>query len=658
MSRETRNPLRTRVAVKLGAGFLVVLLLLSGLTWLILSVSVTELRGAAEESGITMASSSSFNIDRTILLRRSELELLSEDSEVQAALSDSNAYFDTLPDITSYIDEIDRNWTAIPFNETAPFIQSILDNSLSGIVRERLVDKAATERGYDVYTCVFLTNKYGATTAMSQRVFGYLHDEVWWNATISSGGYIEDMTFDACSQTYGVSVCSRIDDSNGTLIGAVKSVVNLVGVIRGAEIELTPNPYSSREFKMVKPNGELLYSSDAYRRLENVSDKDFFIQVVSGSGAFVAKEGGRDVLYSYSQSKGCRDFSGFGWIVIVGYNLDEVLAPAYGLRSFAIPATVVLLLVGGTVAYFTQRSVSRPIREFIGASRDVSRGDLDRRVVVTSRDEIGELAGTFNDMVARLKENREGLESRIRSRTVELEMVNKNLKRSNEELQQFAYVASHDLQEPLRMIASYMELISRRYEGRLDKDADEFIGFAVSGANRLQGMINDLLAFSRVETKGKPFARVDCNKVLKESIMNLKMAIEDSGAVVTSDPLPTTVFGDESQLAMLFQNLLGNAIKFRGEDLPRVHVSAEQRAGEWLFTVSDNGIGIDPKYSERIFVVFQRLHAGPEYSGTGIGLAICKKIVERHGGHIWVESELGKGSRFNFTLQDSHHRGG
>jgi light-regulated signal transduction histidine kinase (bacteriophytochrome) len=265
------------------------------------------------------------------------------------------------------------------------------------------------------------------------------------------------------------------------------------------------------------------------------------------------------------------------------------------------------------------------------------------------------------------------LERRVEERTAELERTNEalqveiaerkrteemlaryaeELKRSNTELEQFAYIASHDLQEPLRMVTSYLKLLERRYKGQLDSDADDFIYYAVDGASRMQSLIEGLLAYSRVSTRGGEFEAVRCEEVFDQALRNLVIAVEDSGAEVTHDPLPE-VSADELQLGQLFQNLIGNAIKFHGADPPRIHVTAEEGDGEWVFSVSDNGIGFDPEQAERAFAIFQRLHHEEKYSGSGIGLALCKRIVERHGGRIWAESQPGGGSVFYFALPDS-----
>ena len=248
---------------------------------------------------------------------------------------------------------------------------------------------------------------------------------------------------------------------------------------------------------------------------------------------------------------------------------------------------------------------------------------------------------------------RKAAEEELRESEANLLRKVEELNRSNEELGQFAYIASHDLQEPLRMVASYTQLLAKRYQGKLDSDADEFIAFAVDGANRMQRLIEDLLAYSRVGTRGTDLLDISSEEALQRALINLRGSIEESGALVTHDPLPR-VLADETQLVQLFQNLVGNAIKYRSPGVPRVHITAARDGEErWSFAVADNGLGIDPQYFDRIFGMFQRLHKREEYAGTGIGLAICKKIVERHGGSISVESQPGQGSTFRFSLAGS-----
>lgn len=265
-------------------------------------------------------------------------------------------------------------------------------------------------------------------------------------------------------------------------------------------------------------------------------------------------------------------------------------------------------------------------------------------VVITAlRDETGRLRG-FGKITRDITERRK----------YEVHLLDKvrELKQSNDELQQFAYVASHDLQEPLRMVASYTQLLAKRYRRRLDSDADEFIAYAVDGCNRMQRLVEDLLVYSRAGNNAVVPHEISSEDALQEALRNLRAPIEESGAVVTHDSLPT-ITADDTQLAQVFLNLVGNAIKYRSAEVPRVHVSATKNGSkEWIFSVRDNGMGIEPQYFERIFVLFQRLHGRNEFKGTGIGLAICKKIVERAGGRIWVESEPQKGSTFYFSVPE------
>jgi signal transduction histidine kinase len=241
-----------------------------------------------------------------------------------------------------------------------------------------------------------------------------------------------------------------------------------------------------------------------------------------------------------------------------------------------------------------------------------------------------------------LRKAHDELEARVQERTAELA-------RSNAELQQFAYVASHDLQEPLRMVSNFTQLLAERYDAKLDNDGREFIAFAVEGATRMQTLVQDLLALSRVGTRGKNLEVVRLAEAVDRAVANLEFAIQENGALVSHDELPE-VMADSSQMMQLFQNLIGNGIKFKGAEPPRVHISAVRNGKEWTFSVRDNGIGFEPQYAERIFAVFQRLHSRDEYQGNGIGLSICRKIVERHQGRIWAESTPGSGTTFHFTM--------
>ncbi len=280
--------------------------------------------------------------------------------------------------------------------------------------------------------------------------------------------------------------------------------------------------------------------------------------------------------------------------------------------------------------------------EFYGVMEFFSRVPRARDARVL---EIVQTAGIqLGQFIARLQ-----AEAALRDANDELERQAQELMRSNAELQQFAYVASHDLQEPLRMVSSYTQLLLRRYGDHFDKEAREFMDYVVDGSARMKQLIEDILAYSRVGTRGREFKMVQSETALKKALINLRASIESSSTTVTHDALPA-VEADDVQLAQLFQNLIGNALKFTSSGAPRIHVGVAELPQAWEFAVKDNGIGIDPQYFERIFMVFQRLHSKGEYSGTGIGLAICKKVVDRHGGRIRVESRLGEGSTFFFTL--------
>ncbi|TVT22079.1 HAMP domain-containing protein [Amycolatopsis acidiphila] len=306
---------------------------------------------------------------------------------------------------------------------------------------------------------------------------------------------------------------------------------------------------------------------------------------------------------------------------------------------------VAFLLIVLALAFGLRTAAIAPLSRLAAEVRKVADGDFAHPVAQSGPKEVRELGDDVNRMRERILQELSALQAAhgvLDARTQDLE-------RSNAELEQFAYVASHDLQEPLRKVASFCQLLQRRYSGQLDERADQYIGFAVDGAKRMQVLINDLLAFSRVGRIVREPVPVSCEAVVAQARNNLSDAIEQSGATVEVDELPT-VLAEVPLLTAVFQNLIGNALKFHGEDPPHVRVTAERDGEFWRFCVQDNGIGIDAEYAERIFVIFQRLHAKSDYPGTGIGLAMCRKIVEHHGGTIWLDTEAESGSRFCFTL--------
>jgi len=336
--------------------------------------------------------------------------------------------------------------------------------------------------------------------------------------------------------------------------------------------------------------------------------------------------------------------------------IQSTIANAERLTLILVIAAIILAIVLGLLV---SSSISRPIARLRSAALEFGKGNLGARTAVSSSDEIGQLARSFNDMAGALQHSRTQLEEKVNeteeakrsleSEIVEREEVTAQLIRSNQDLEQFANIASHDLQEPLRMVSSYTQLLARRYKDKLDSEANEFIGYVVDGAKRMQSQINDLLAYSQINTQGNSFEATNCSDIFETALTNLSGIIEEKGATVTRESLPTLP-ADASQLVSVFQNLIGNGIKYHGDEPPRINVSAVRSKNKWLFSFMDNGIGIKSEFGERIFEIFQRLHSKTKYAGTGIGLAICKNVIERHGGRIWVESEPGKGSIFYFTI--------
>lgn len=330
---------------------------------------------------------------------------------------------------------------------------------------------------------------------------------------------------------------------------------------------------------------------------------------------------------------------------------------AYVTRS-GVLYILCAVLIGAIFAIALGNTITRPLRSLLLGAKRLSQDRLDVPVPVSTKNEVGVVTRAFNAAMERLARQRHDLQNEIveRQRAEEaLRQANALLARSNRDLEQFAYAASHDLQEPLRSIKNFTSLLERRYRNKLGEDANEFIGYIVEGASRMETLIRDLLAYSRAVQSTSEHSSIDCNEALQTALSNLRGAIDSSGAKIDCGELPH-IMANHVEIVRLFQNLVGNAVKYRSERPPEINIAASKNDREWMFEVADNGIGIPEREQERIFSVFHRLH-GKELPGSGIGLATCVKIVEHHGGRIWVDSQLGVGSTFKFTIRASEGDG-
>jgi len=552
--------------------------------------------------------------------------------------------------------------------ETTAALPQITDFASAGLVDPALhgvpADAAMPQRNVatlmlknsKVFECIMLLRADGTIYLLEpyelqvKTLSGNLAFRNWYQELMSGGGtVISDLLISNATQRPTVAIATPVRSSAGQVIGIWAGELKLEafsGMARGELETSTPLRYG-----YITDSRGLIIAHQANPKY--VQEQTDFSSVPPVHAALAGQDG---TMQYVSPIDGQEELAAYaplpdtGWAVVYLVPTQIAFAPLTRLMYTTLSITVVIAIIATIVGLvIVRRQMARPLGQLTAAATAMGTGDLSQRVKVTTGDELGQLGTEFNQMAVSLSEKEAQLrnyaaqlEHKVEERTVELT-------RSNADLAQFAYVASHDLQEPLRMVSSYLQLIEQRYKDKLDAAGTEFMNYAVDGATRMQTMINDLLTFSRVGTRGKPFEPTNCEVILDQTLANLQMAIEESQAIITHDPLPT-VMSDDTQMVLLFQNLIGNAVKFRTQEQIRVHISAQAKGREWVFSVRDNGIGIDPQYFERLFVIFQRLHSKEEYPGTGIGLAVCKRVVERHGGKIWVESQPGQGSTFYFTI--------
>jgi signal transduction histidine kinase len=523
------------------------------------------------------------------------------------------------------------------------------------LIKDHFRTRLITQSGFtEIFVMSPLDGMILASTSESEE--GKYRDYQPYFTEGQTGSYVQGVYYSISHEQATMMISTPVIDDKG----------NLTVVLAGRlDLEVL-SAIISRQTGMSRTEDTYLVNTSNYFVTEPRFGKNYALKKLVRTEGVQAGISGKNGTAYYDDYRGVKVIGAYQWLpdynlaIITEEDVSEAFASVTTLgwttTGIGIGAALLVVLAGWLVA----RTITRPVRQLVNAAEKIGKGNLEQEISTTGRDEIGDLSRSFDRMTRSLREtlvSRDELSKEVAERKQaekELKSTMVELERSNTELERFAYIASHDLQEPLRMVSSYTQLLERRYKDKIDNDANDFINYAVNGAKRMQGLINDLLMYSRVGTRGKPFETTDCNKVLDTALENLEITICENNATITHDPLPV-VEADAGQMVQLFQNLIENAIKFHRDEPPRINISAEKQDREWTISVRDNGIGIEEQYFERVFAVFQRLHRD-DYLGTGIGLSIVQKIVQRHGGRIWIESEVGKGTTFRFTLPANENR--
>ena len=592
------------------------------------------------KNNIVLSSELIDKIDLNIEKFSSDIRDLLYNNNILKVVKISNLNYLNSPDIEITIKEKSESW-----QNNDEISNELLKTTTSLLLKRTFFEKVIKEYGYPIFGEIILTNKFGETISTINHNSYYMqNNELWWQEAVKNGVYFSDIKYDESAGVFGMDIAYALIDEN-EVIGIVKGVLDINKLIEEARISWGSK--SNLEVFIFTNNGNIIYASHIYKFMEDYSKKQSFPKNMTDQNGYnISKKDG--YLYSYNISRGYRTFPGLGWVLTIGERLDRALEPLNRFRNIIFLLIIVMLLIGVTVTLFIIKSIITPLNDFKNGALEIADGNLNYAFKKQKNEELRVLSKTFNTMVKKLKTSYHHLEKKEQ----EAVTLSKDLVLINKELEQFAYIASHDLKEPLRKVIAYGGILSEDYSDDLDEEAQRYISVMTKAAERMNNLLTNLLAFSRIDRRGKEFVLTSLNDILADVIFDLEIQIHETNAEIVYDDLPDLLC-DRIQIAQVFQNMISNSIKFvQSGNIPKIHISYNSDDSEFFtLRVKDNGIGFDIQYKDEIFKPFRKLHSTSEYSGTGIGLAICKKIVKRHLGGLDVNSKLGHGTTFYITFR-------
>ena len=618
-------------------GFILSLIIL---TIIVLFASSRILTSYIADKNISIAEELSDKIDIFIYNYINELSDVTYQPNVINVLTDSNNSLEN-----EEVRNIKFNDESNLWNISNSNYNKISSTELSVYLKSIFKDKDIRNHGYLIFGEVFITNKYGAVVATNNKTSKYLqNEEVWWQEAIKRGIYYSDIIYDESSEIYGMQIAVPITVNEETL-GVITGILDISKVIEESKIGW--DTLNEIDTTLLTQDGKVIHSSKLFKFLADDPINNYIDNSPEvGNGYYIGNDEG--ILYSYSKSSGYRNYDGLNWTLVISESLDHALEPIYEFSNIIYIILIIIIFVFTILTFYILSTIVRPLEEFVRGVKVISSGNLSYTFKIKQNIELITLSDSFNNMMDKLEASRKKIEEKERRAVI----LSNKLKASNEDLEQFAYIASHDLKEPLRKITAYGGLLGEEYSDKIDEQGKKYISVMDNASRRMDDLLTNLLAYSRVENRGREFHVFNLEEILNNVLSDLEIQLKESGTTVTYKDLPS-VFGDSIQIAQVLQNTIANAIKFvkPGTKL-KITISSNFNVKKNIniIKISDNGIGFDIKYQEEIFKPFKKLHSSKVYAGTGIGLAICKKIIKRHNGTINVDSIVGEGTTFYISL--------